>query len=481
MRARGSVPPNSIMQTDTELFEKLSEQVAEVKSLEGLHQADAALVFSALFRQSPGLFLWLCLDNRQAEKVAENLRFFLPKACQDRILVIPGAAADPYRGLSPHPEIAERRALGLWRLLRGYRGFVVTTVASMATRLPSPVDFSSHCLRLEVGNCMPLDQLLAKLRENGYMREDPVSEVGEYSWRGGIVDIYSASRNNPVRVEFFGDEIDSIREFDPATQRSIALIPVCEIIPMREMVMGEREIARWHQKAPNYWSDARFADALNEKLQFTENHELFNGFEYLFPLVIDNRYHLLDFWSEAENSSPKLIVPNQRDFVAEFEQLQSHIRPNFEEREATGELALPPERLFFQKSWLVKWLKKQKVFHIEELSQKSKSTRRFDFHLERRYQGRIRDVLADVANWQGEGERVVFVMASWGMAERIVDIFREYDVGVHLAREGFEEVFSRPLSVTQGSLSEGFLCSQLGPSCVDTGKYFRGKPAQIRP
>ncbi|MDA2934942.1 hypothetical protein MYX82_11460, partial [Acidobacteria bacterium AH-259-D05] len=116
----------------------MAEKLEGFSFLEGLHEPDSAFVFSALFRKSPGSYLWLCLNNRQAEKVAANLRFFLPKRSDDQVLIIPGSEADPYRGLSPHPEIASKRAIALWRLLNGYQGFIITTLISMATRMPSP-------------------------------------------------------------------------------------------------------------------------------------------------------------------------------------------------------------------------------------------------------------------------------------------------------------------------------------------------------
>ena len=456
------------------MFRSLTEDLGEGGNFGGLHQADAAFAFSALFRQIPGNYVWLCLDNREAETVAHNLRFFLPQDRNHQILIIPGSEADPYRGLSPHPEIAEKRAVGLWRLLRGYQGFVVTTLASIVTRLPSPATFLSRCIQLETGNFFPLDHLLKQLREMGYVPEDPVGELGEYSRRGGIVDLYSPSRENPVRIEFFGDEIESIREFDSGTQRSVELVPQCEIVPMREMVLDERKITHWHEKAPLHWNEVRFADALKEKLQFTANREPFNGFEYLFPLVVENAHHLLDFLPEA-----KLILPRPTKFFTELEQLESNLHRNFRDRDAEGELALPPERLFFDKAQLREWLRARKVFYADELWPQPEPSVHFDFRSERKYRGRIQDLLADLEDWQKKGERVVFVMASRGLAERLIDILREYEIGIYLAEEGLEDAYSHPLSVTLGKLSEGFHSPRLKLHVLTQENVF--EESQLRP
>ena len=100
-----------------------------------LHEADSAYLFSRQYLAHNGSFLWLCLTNREAERVAEDLSFFLPPRQKDRVVVVPGAETDPYRGLSPHPEILENRAAALWRILPGFEGFVVTSLSEQKENL----------------------------------------------------------------------------------------------------------------------------------------------------------------------------------------------------------------------------------------------------------------------------------------------------------------------------------------------------------
>lgn len=445
--------------------------------MEGLHEGGAALVFSVLHRDSQRPLLWLCRNNREAERTAANLRFFFPSHLPDPVLVVPGSEADPYRGLSPHPEISARRAMSLWRLLEGFDGIVVTTPVSLATRMASPRNFLSQCLRLEPGNFLPREHLFQRLREMGYVREDPVSEVGEYSYRGGIVDIYSPSRLNPVRVEFFGDEIESIREFNAASQRSVGLVSFCDVVPTREWVVTEREIQRWHEQAPEYWNEVRFAQALEEKRQFTENGELFNGFEYLLPLVLNTSASLLDYFREPE--SLQLVLPEPEEWLESWSQMEASWQQSFQERHQDGELVLPPEKLFFPKSWLTGQLARRPVFYLKELALAGEETQKLDFLPERKYHGRIQEVLADLQTWRRQGQRVIFVMASRGMAERLVDIFKEYEVFAHFAQEGFEEALGHPLSVTFGKLSQGFHSPSLGLHLLTQEDVF--EESQLKP
>ncbi len=451
--------------------------------IKGLHEADSAYLFSRQYLARKGCFLWLCLTNREAERVAEDLSFFLSPSQKDRVVVVPGAETDPYRGLSPHPEILEKRAAALWRILPGFEGFVVTSLSSLVTRMPSPSDFLNNCIRLEVGGFIPMSHLLARLRQLGYVREDPVTELGEFSWRGGIVDVYSPSSELPVRIEFFGDEIESIRTFDPATQRSTGLVPQMDIVPMREWSLTERDIAAWHDKAPDFWNEVRFADNLGEKLQFTENQELFNGFEYLFPLVVDNRYSLFDYLAQR-GPTPVIVLPFPDRFLSEWKELLEGFQRDYEDHQLVGDLVLPPERLFFRPEWFREQLAARTVYNINSLVDQDTETAPLDFHLERKYHSRVQELLADVNRWRAKGDRIVFVLNSRGLAERLVDIFREYEIDVNFCEGDFEECAAasrirQAVAITQGKLSEGFFSDSLGLHVLTQDNVF--EESELRP
>lgn len=439
--------------------------------LEGLHAADAAFLFAARYISTPGRYLWVCSDNRAVERIAGDLAFFLPPSLAETVLAIPGVEDDPYRGLSPHPGLQSRRALALWRLTRLKYVLAVTSLASLSARLLSPADFLSHCLLLETSGMVPRDHLLELLGDMGYVREDPVSEVGEYSLRGGIVDIYSPAADHPVRIEFFGDEIESIRSFDPATQRSIRLVPQCEIIPMRELPAGKRDVARWHESGPEHWNEVRFAQALSEKRQFTENGELFNGYEALFPLVIRNQASLLDYRPGAESpeesgSGPcsggwTLVVDSEHDLEQSLRDRMDRLRSDFESRDEDGELVLPPERLLFGPDWWRRIRAGFPVFSLLPSPGEGEADQRFDFRFERKHQGRLPQLVSEIGDWREAGERVVFVMSTKGMAERMVDLLGEYDFEPRFTDGGFDRL-NGEVAVTHGPLSAGFHSPLLG-------------------
>ena len=446
--------------TAANLFQTLAEKALRNRRLEGLHGADSALVLASIYRKNPGFYLWLCPRNRDLETMAENLRLFLPQECRDQVLLLPGSEADPYRGLSPHPEIAAARALALWRILRWNQGLILTTLSALTPRLPSPQAFMSQCLDLEVGRFFPPDHLTRTLDQVGYVREDPVSTVGEYSIRGGIIDVFPPSASAPVRIEFFGDEIESIREFDPTSQRSVAMVPGCGVVPMRELAVTARDLSRWHREAPDHWSEVRYARALEERLQFTANGELFNGFEALFPLVVRTRHHLLDYVQVEGRPAPTLVLSDWDELRNEHGKIRERCEQSYQERTADGDLALPPDRLYWSAEVVEGWTKQHPTFYLNRLFQDRGGTERFDFRAERQYSGQLRGLLADLEEWTRR-ERVVFVMKTPGMVDRLVDIFREYDIHLHRA-SGFGSALDHRTAVIQGRLSQGFHSPGLG-------------------
>ena len=425
----------------------------------GLGGAAAGLVLSRLRLAEPRPYLLVCADNREAERLAADLRFFASGGNYP-ILEIPVSEADPYRGLSPHPEITEKRAAALWELLQVPEAFVVTTIRSLATRLPKPEKILAETIELEAGREIAPRRLLGRLKRIGYRGEDLVNEWGEFSKRGGIIDIFSVAKPHPVRLEFFGDQIESIREFAPGSQRSVRLIPHCQIVPACEMLIGEAELKRWHRQAPLHWNEIRFSEALEEKLQFTADGELFNGFEYLFPLTLKNPSNLLEYagWSAAR--PPRVIWHKRQEIWEEFKRIQDKLEKDFKQRDLEGEPSLAPARLFLKTDSLKQLLGRFPSLELQKLT--GERTQVFDFRRERPYQNRMQDLLNDLQRWKKRGERTVMAMGSKGMSQRLVDVLREYEWNVDRLEGGLDQALASPTTaVIEGPVSSGFYSREL--------------------
>ena len=187
--------------------------------------------------------------DADVEQLTSDARFFL-SALEGRlgrrrgaamVVPFPSHEIDPYRGLSPHFDIASARARALHALSTGTARLVIASAAALLPRLSPPSRLKEAGLALRPGDEISPIDLGDRLAAAGYTRQDPTDEPGEFSVRGGVVDFYPAGARQPIRLEFIGDNIESLRTYDPGTQRSIEPIDQAHIVPLQELLLRTTE------------------------------------------------------------------------------------------------------------------------------------------------------------------------------------------------------------------------------------------------
>lgn len=218
-------------------------------TLSGLFGASKAFVLAELARQSPRPFLILSPTKKGAEALQADLHFFLkvrPQTPDPRSILNARTSSIPHRtsntvGLFPEREeeveVKSQRIACLKGLLGGDLSLIVASVAALLERLIPREALASSILSLYPQRIIAMEAVLQALTEGGYRNVRQVAERGEYSVRGGILDFFPPLSPNPIRVEFFGDEIVSLREFDPESQRSIRPIPRVSLLPISEVLL----------------------------------------------------------------------------------------------------------------------------------------------------------------------------------------------------------------------------------------------------
>src|SRR3954452_3388063 len=205
----------------TDLARPLSGSPSAVRLFGAPEGHDAAVIGTLLAETRGQSWLHVCRDDGRMARVAAALAFFHP---QLNVLPFPAWDCLPYDRVSPNPDIVSRRIVVLTRLASGNesRPFVLlTTVNAIVQLVPPRKLFEGRVLKLGPGGRIPLDRLQGFFRNNGYFRTDTVREPGEYAVHGGIVDLWPSGAATPIRLDFFGDTLESLRGFDPLTQRSI--------------------------------------------------------------------------------------------------------------------------------------------------------------------------------------------------------------------------------------------------------------------
>jgi len=182
----------------------------------------------------------ICPDD--SEGLREDLESILG---EDRVFYFPDWEILPYDEFSPHDAIVGTRLKTLAALLDGRAGVVIIPLRAFLRHIMPPEDLGESIVCLTRKEKLEPRDLIAKLVETGYARHPVVEDVGSFAMRGGIVDVYPQGLDNPVRIEFFGDEVESIRQFDPVTQRSVGKIGSVRILPAKEVVMSDASARRF--------------------------------------------------------------------------------------------------------------------------------------------------------------------------------------------------------------------------------------------
>jgi transcription-repair coupling factor (superfamily II helicase) len=217
------------MLKEWQAFQGLAKAFAEADvclRVAGLAGPARPLVVAELLHSHPRPAVIVVRSMADAHRWAQDLRFFGAP-----VLEFPEREPRLWRG-GHHREADAERAVIARRLAAGEPVVVVATPAGLDTALPAPAEFSARTLRIGVGDRLERELLLEAFETSGYERTETVVEVGQWSVRGGIVDVFVPSHPSPVRLEFFGDDVESIRRFDPTSQRSTDTLDELLVLPL---------------------------------------------------------------------------------------------------------------------------------------------------------------------------------------------------------------------------------------------------------
>src|SRR6267142_566470 len=331
----------------------------------GLSGSARALFLAGLWQSLRRPLIVVTPQDRGVETLATDIAYFhgeLNAGIYNRVCPFPAWETDPYAGLTPHADIQQARATTLWRLRSKQVDIVVASIRSLGTRLPSPSQFDTYSLHVSVGDDLSQDLMMEHLSGAGYLRQEPVGGPGEFSIRGGIVDVFSPLMRNPVRIEFFGDSVDSIREFDLDDQRSRGPVQHIDILPMQDIVISREMLRAWSGRARERWKDESFEKDLNEKLVFADNGEFFPGAPYLMPIVQPMEFTLFDYAESAV-----LILDEPEVLQETYEKFFAALAQRFEQTTNAGGVALPPQEIFLAPEEFRSRASQHRRINLEEL------------------------------------------------------------------------------------------------------------------
>src|SRR5438874_10596033 len=379
-------------------------------SVSGLTPTAKALLLVLLQRAADRPLILVGSDNRSMEDFVPLLQAFCEltgAADPETIVALPTRDVLPFQNLSPHPELQEERAVALWKIATGAVSIIASPITATALRLRSAEYYADLARIVRRGDTFDTDPLLRHLNTVGYTSTDVVEMPGEYALRGGILDVYSPEADRPVRVEFFGDEVESIRKFEPATQRSSNPVDEAILLPLTETPVSDDLLGAIHVRLSG--KRVTGSEEIVEQAVRSGGVTIFPGWEFYAP-VAGASGTIFDLLPNATviSDEPQLLG-------RELEQLWERIE-EAHERSGIGNLVRPTDLYISPEEWQRKarYLPGADVEHLSLA--RSDDIESVEFHSQPspRFHGSIPHMLEEVKKQTAENRRVLVAAPNIG-------------------------------------------------------------------
>ncbi len=435
-------------------------------SLAGLSGAAASVLLASALRDAPpGKLLLLVPGEKEAEEFIRDLRFTIGAMLGGaaRVLSFPSLEADPYQEMAPHLQVECDRVEALRALCGPERIVVVAPVRALVYPLTPIERFLDFRVDLAEGAPLRPDDLSQHLISSGYVRVDLVSTLGEFSRRGGIIDLFPPGEAGPVRVEFWGEEIESLRIFNPETQRSTNRVARAVVPPVREYPWDDGAIGRLREALQRRRAgrpraalmDALAgADDLAVKIEGLASGRLFPGFEACARLVDPGCVSLFEYAGDA-----CVATWEESQILSDLEGVYMEMHASLDMSEDFGMPA--PADLLLDRDALAARVRGARLRLTELAIHEAEGTapRRVACAPARSYRGRLQDLAADLKRLP-ETTTALFLMESPGHVERLAEVLGEYglDPAVQAETETHAPPGTEPsrLRIARGRLTRGF-------------------------
>ena len=436
-----------------------------------LHGASPALLIAAATRYR-GLVLAVVPDSQIALRLETELRVFGGESLD--ILAFPDWETLPYDVFSPHQDIVSQRLTALYRLPQRKRGVLVVPVATLMQRL-APRDYlDRYALLLKVGERLDPEDFRRRLEAAGYVCVSQVVEHGEFAVRGSIIDLFPMGAERPYRIELFDDEVESVRDFDPDTQLSVAKVKQIELLPAREFPLDKETISRFRQAYRRQFEGDPQRSAIYRDISAGNAP---GGIEYYLPLFFEQTATLFDYLPEA---TLVVLLEGVTEAMAAF---REQLMDRYEQRRYDAERPLlPPPALFLEAVQVEQALARYLRVELREAGDGGTNYPTAPppvLPLEPRAERPTAALENFLAEFPG---RVLFAAESAGRREVLLDTLRGYGLKLQVC-ESWTEFLAREdlrLALTVAPLEQGLLLTDPPLAIIAEPQLYGERVRQVR-
>ena len=461
----------------------------------GLNGAAAACAIAAISRRL-GEPLCLVVDSKKrAEYLAEDLDFFAPGSAS---LIFPPYNISPYKMISYDNETSAKRISALYRLVAGTPvPFLIAPVEALMQRIIPRREIVDFAELIMTGEMVDRDRLVEKLVSGGYARTVIVEEPGDFSVRGGILDIFSPLYAEPLRIEFFGNMVETMRFFSPTTQKKTEDVAEAVILPAKEAVLEKNQMPRIVARIREQAVESEMPlTRLRRIVDQIQNENGIAGRESLLPLIYRQPETLFDFISEA--TIPVLI--DWEALQGSAREVTERVQGNYAEARKNGRLCVEPERMYLTWEQIQTRVEPRKPVRFKGYQMLSESTRSRDFapavQFDTRDNSELQSALkssrnknkaiAPLPEWISEKSRAAFsVLIACGSVDRarhLEGLLGAYGIQLPVERQipDLSRTPGRVVAVAK-NVSEGFVWTDQKLAIVTENEIFGARQRRRLP
>ena len=434
-------------------------------TLPGLKGSTAAYVIAELMRSQPKKLLVITVDQDSADEFRRELTFFAPPEAAP--LVFPAWDCQPCSPASPHPDISGARLDTLFRLQNDLARVVILPVAAALQRVLPRRTFSEASCYLVAGEEFERDDLLARLVKMGYANVPLVEDRGTFAVRGGILDIFPPNLATPVRIEFFGDTVETIRAFDPLTQRSLQPVEELVLLPSREILLTDEVLADIAPRLKQCCDDLDIgADRRRTCLSDLQNAVYFHGVEYLQPLLHPGLETIFDYAPGC------LLVMHDPEAIREaMAAFSEEISAGVAKGRAAALPHSPPGELFLDEAAFnasvaghsrleLSGLTLDGGAETNSISIPCRDNSDLRVTVSKETSHALSPLSHNLREWLNYGQRVLIVCHQRPQAERLLELLAPYGLSCTISEASFSETIATPnstnVTLLMGDISRGF-------------------------
>lgn len=445
--------------------------------LNGVSDSARGLFLASIYESIDKPMVVITSSDMEAKNLYEDLNLFI-----NNVYYFPSKEVVFYNIDAISGDLRWERLKVIKAILNGKKNIIVTSIEGFSLRLAPRELYKSHILNLKLGMEVNLKSISKLLIEGGYERVEMVEGKGEFSLRGGILDVYPADSIYPYRIELFGDEIDTIRTFNTTSQRSIDNINSINIFPAKEIILTEDNIIYATDKINNEYDDLlkdikgkdknnKIKDLINKNLEELRETGNFETIDSYLPFFYNKTETLFDYLSDYT-----YIIDDKIKTLGKVDSVYLEFNESYSIFLQRGDILPSHNELLIDKDELLENIKSKTRITIDSFNQREsyfKMGKKIEIQTAslNNYQGQLDLLIKDILEKKVKNNKILILSGTRARGERLVNTLR--DRGIEsIYKEEINDIADGQVVITFGNLLRGFQCNEINLCIISDKEVF---------